>query len=58
MKKNFAEPEMEVVRFNAQEITATSFVVSGGEVQGGVPAAPLPGPGGGGGAPISPIIPG
>lgn len=25
MKKNFAEPEMEVVRFNAQEIvTATS----------------------------------
>ena len=28
MKKNFAEPEMEVVRFNAQEIvTATSCSV-------------------------------
>ena len=38
MKKNFAQPEMEVVRFNAQEIvTATSGCPSHGTIPIGPP---------------------
>ena len=38
MKKNFEEPEMEVVRFNAQEIvTATSGCPSHGSIPIGPP---------------------
>ena len=46
MKKNFAEPEMEVVRFNAKEIvTATSGStgdIGGGSTSGGAnPGLPI-----------------
>ena len=37
MKKNFAEPEMEVVRFNAQEIVTAA---SGCPSHGSIPIGP------------------
>lgn len=43
MKKNFAEPEMEVVRFNAQEIvTATSGGCIDGFCGDDTPLGPAP----------------